>query len=81
MKGDLEGETYFFYGHYDKQPPFDGWEEGLGPCKPVIKNGKLYGRGGADDGYATYATVIALKCLQNQGVPLPRCVMLTEGDE
>ncbi len=50
------------YGHMDKQPPFPGWDEGLGPYKPVIrqKNGEsyLYGRGGADDGYAIFAAGI-----------------------
>lgn len=60
-----------FYGHYDKQPPFTGWEEGLGPNIPVIKNGKLYGRGGADDGYSTYGTMIAIKTVQSQNIPLP----------
>ena len=49
--------------------------------KPVIKDDKLYGRGGADDGYATYGTLIAIKTLQTLGIPLPRCVMITEGDE
>lgn len=63
VKGDTD-ETVFFYGHYDKQPPFNGWYEGLGPCIPVIRGDKLYGRGGADDGYATYGTLIAIKTLQ-----------------
>lgn len=74
-------KTLLFYGHFDKQPPFTGWDEDLGPCKPVIKDGKLYGRGGADDGYATYGTMLAIKAVQEQGIPLPRCVMITEGDE
>ena len=74
-------ETIFFYGHYDKQPPFTGWDEGLEAFKPVIKDNKLYGRGGADDGYATYGTIIAIKVMQDQGLPIPRCVMITEGDE
>lgn len=65
----------------DKQPPFTGWEEDLGPNKPVIKNGRLYGRGGADDGYSTYGAFLAIKAVQEQGIPLPRCVMITEGDE
>ena len=51
-------ETILMYGHMDKQPPLDGlWNEGLGPYKPVIKDGKLYGRGGADDGYAIFASI------------------------
>lgn len=76
VKGDLD-ETIFFYGHYDKQPHFTGWNEGLGPITPVIKDGKLYGRGGADDGYSTYGTFVAIKALQKQGVKIPRCVMIT----
>lgn len=69
-----------FYGHFDKQPPFKGWMEGLGPIIPKIIDGKLYGRGGADDGYSTYSTMLSLKALQLQGIKLPRCVMITEGD-
>lgn len=56
--------TVFFYGHFDKQPPFEGWLEGLGATKPVIKDEKLYGRGGADDGYSTYGTMLAIKAVQ-----------------
>lgn len=63
IKGDLPF-TLFFYGHYDKQPPFTGWMEGLGPTIPKIIDGKLYGRGGADDGYSTYSTMLAIKALQ-----------------
>ena len=53
--------TLFFYGHFDKQPPFEGWREGFGPTTPVLEDGKLYGRGVADDGYAIYAAVLAIK--------------------
>jgi acetylornithine deacetylase/succinyl-diaminopimelate desuccinylase-like protein len=63
IKGDLP-LTVFFYGHFDKQPPFQGWWEGFGATIPVIKDGKLYGRGGADDGYSTYGTMLAIKALQ-----------------
>ena len=55
--------------------------EGLSATEPKVIDGKLYGRGGADDGYATYSTMLALKALQEQKIPLPRCVMITEGDE
>ena len=39
--------TVLLYGHYDKQPEFDGWQPGLSPWEPVLRDGKLYGRGGA----------------------------------
>lgn len=70
-----------FYGHYDKQPPFTGWDEGLDPYKAVIRDGKMYGRGGADDGYSIYGSVAAIKLCQEQGLPHPRVVCLFEGDE
>jgi len=41
----------------------EGWAEGLGPTKPVIKNDRLYGRGGADDGYSIFAVCTAIKML------------------
>ena len=49
--------TVLFYGHLDKQPEMTGWREGLGPWTPLIEDGKLYGRGGADDGYAIFASL------------------------
>ena len=54
------GQTVLMYGHLDKQPEFSGWRNDLGPWTPKYENGKLYGRGGADDGYAAYASVAAL---------------------
>lgn len=74
-------ETVLLYGHLDKQPPLDGWHEGLGPWKPVIKNGRLYGRGGADDGYAAFASLTAIKALKLQGLPCARCVLVIEACE
>lgn len=70
-----------FYGHFDKQPPFVGWWEGFGPTTPVIKDGKLYGRGAADDGYSIYGSILAIKSMQEQGLKFPRCVIIIEGDE
>ena len=73
--------TVLLYGHLDKQPPMTGWEPGLGPWEPVLRDGKLYGRGGADDGYAAFASLTALRALQEQGVPHARCVVLIEACE
>ena len=73
--------NYLLYGHFDKQPHFDGWHEGLGPLKPVIKDGKLYGRGGADDGYAIFSYILALKGCQVSGLPHPKCLIILEGSE
>lgn len=73
--------SILMYGHLDKQPPFEGWEEGLGPYKPVIKNGRLYGRGGADDGYAFFSALSAIKAVQAQKQPHPRIVVLIEASE
>lgn len=80
IAGSAPGNV-LLYGHYDKQPEFDGWAEGLAPFKPVIRDGRLYGRGGADDGYAVFGSLVAIAALQDQGVPHPRCVVLIEGCE
>ena len=82
--GRAEGasqDTVLLYGHLDKQPEFNGWRRDLGPWTPKLENGLLYGRGGADDGYAVYAAITALEALQAQGLPHPRCVGLIESCE
>jgi acetylornithine deacetylase/succinyl-diaminopimelate desuccinylase-like protein len=71
-------DTVLLYGHLDKQPEFNGWRADLGPWTPKYEDGKLYGRGGADDGYAIYASLTALMALDQQGVARPRCVGLIE---
>ncbi|SEL76652.1 Acetylornithine deacetylase/Succinyl-diaminopimelate desuccinylase [Pseudoxanthomonas sp. GM95] len=80
--GEGTGEDcVLLYGHLDKQPEMTGWDEDLGPWKPVIKGDKLYGRGGADDGYAIYGSLSAILALQEQGLPHARCVILIEACE
>ena len=74
-------QTVLMYGHLDKQPEFTGWRNDLGPWAPKYEDGKLYGRGGADDGYAVYASVAAVQALKAQGVPHPRIVGLIETSE
>ena len=71
-------QTVLMYGHLDKQPEFTGWRSDLGPWTPQYQDGKLYGRGGADDGYAVYASIAAVQALKKQNVPHPRIVGLIE---
>ena len=73
--------TVLMYGHLDKQPEFEGWRSDLGPWTPVYQDGKLYGRGGADDGYAVYASVAAVQELKRQNVAHPRIVGIIETAE
>ncbi len=79
--GSTSTDTVLLYGHLDKQPEFSGWRPGLGPWTPKYVDGLLYGRGGADDGYAVYAAITALEALQAQGLPHPRCVGVIESCE
>src|SRR5690606_26255192 len=74
-------DCVLLYGHMDKQPEFTGWDPGLSPWTPVLRDGRLYGRGGADDGYALFGSLVALRALAAQGIPHARCVILIEGSE
>jgi acetylornithine deacetylase/succinyl-diaminopimelate desuccinylase-like protein len=74
-------ETVLLYGHLDKQPEFTGWLPGLGPWEPVLRDGRLYGRGAADDGYALFASLTAIAALEARGLPHARCIVLIEACE
>ena len=81
---DIPGEgrdTILLYGHLDKQPEMMGWTDGAGPWIPVLKDDKLYGRGGADDGYAMFAALSAILALHAQNIAHARCVVLIEACE
>jgi acetylornithine deacetylase/succinyl-diaminopimelate desuccinylase-like protein len=81
---DIPGQgddCVLLYGHLDKQPEMTGWADDLGPWKPVIKGDKLYGRGGADDGYAIFGSLAAIMALQAQKIPHSRCVVMIEACE
>ena len=74
-------DPVLLYGHLDKQPEMVGWAEGFGPWIPVLRDDKLYGRGGADDGYAIFSSLTAILGLREQGIPHARCVVLIEACE
>ena len=74
-------DTVVLYGHLDKQPEMTGWRDDLGPWKPVLEGDRLYGRGGADDGYAAFASLLAIEAAQAAGLAHSRCVVLIEASE
>ena len=73
-----DSRSVLFYGHLDKQPEMTGWRAGFGPWTPMIENHRLFGRGGADDGYAVFAALSAVAALDAEGIARPRCVGLIE---
>jgi acetylornithine deacetylase/succinyl-diaminopimelate desuccinylase-like protein len=79
--GNSDDDTVLLYGHLDKQPPVGGWGEGLGPWTPVLRDGRLYGRGAADDGYSGYAAIAAIEAVRAAGGSHSRCVVLLETGE
>lgn len=80
VPGESE-QTVLLYGHLDKQPEMSGWDEDLGPWTPVLRDNRLFGRGGADDGYSAYAAITAILALEEQGLAHARCVILIEACE
>jgi acetylornithine deacetylase/succinyl-diaminopimelate desuccinylase-like protein len=78
-------DTVLLYGHLDKQPEMTGWDADKGPWIPLLQGdaltGRLYGRGGADDGYAIFSSLTAINALREQGVPHARCILLIEACE
>ncbi len=79
--GASSDDPILFYGHVDKQPEASGWSEGKGPWTPVVENGRLYGRGSADDGYAMFGALGALLAVRAQGLPHARGLVLIEACE
>ncbi len=81
VPGARREDTVLLYGHLDKQPEMSGWADGKGPWIPVVEGDKLYGRGGADDGYAMFGALAALLALKDQDVPHARAVIVIEASE
>ena len=77
----LADRTVLMYGHLDKQPEMLPWSDGLGPWTPVLRGERLYGRGGADDGYSIVAALIAVQAVREAGGRHARIVVLIEASE
>lgn len=84
---DFKHKNVLIYSHADKQPPcdVDKWKPGTSPYGAEIvtdENGSyMYGRGSADDGYALFSTVAALKSLRSNNMPHPAVTLLIETSE
>ncbi len=81
FNGGSDSDPVLLYGHLDKQPEMVGWRDGLGPWTPVVEGDRLYGRGGADDGYSAFASLAAIEAAQVAGMTHNRCVILIEASE
>lgn len=77
----IDDDTVLLYGHLDKQPEMEGWRDDLGPWKPVLEGDRLYGRGGADDGYAAFASIAAIEAARAAGGSHARCIVMIEASE
>lgn len=73
--------TVLLYGHLDKQPALGEWSEGLAPWRPVLRDGRLYGRGSSDDGYSGYAAITALEAVRAARGEHARAVVVLETGE
>ncbi|WP_207511982.1 dipeptidase [Longitalea luteola] len=78
---DPSKPTVLVYGHYDVQPPdpLELWHSG--PFEPVIKDGRIYARGSADDKGQFYMHVKALEILQKTNTLENNIKFLIEGEE
>jgi len=78
---DASKPTVLVYGHYDVQPadPLELWHSG--PFEPVIKDGKVFARGSADDKGQFYMHVKALEVMDKTNTLCTNIKFLIEGEE
>ena len=61
--------------HLDIVPAGEGWTV-TEPFEPVVKDGKLYGRGTADDKGPAVAALYAMRAVKELGIPVKKNVRL-----
>jgi acetylornithine deacetylase/succinyl-diaminopimelate desuccinylase-like protein len=78
---DKNKPTILVYGHYDVQPPepLELWHSG--PFDPVIKDGKVYARGSADDKGQFFMHIKAMETLVKTNTMSTNIKFLIEGEE
>ena len=68
------GATGAMFSHIDTHVVEDGWT--TDPYEPVLKNGRLYGLGSADDKGGVAAMLVAAAALASEGEALPMVMSL-----
>jgi acetylornithine deacetylase/succinyl-diaminopimelate desuccinylase-like protein len=78
---DKTKPTVLVYGHYDVQPPdpLELWHSG--PFDPVIKDGKIYARGSADDKGQFFMHVKAFETMAATNTLTTNVKFIIEGEE
>jgi len=78
---DPSKPTVLIYGHYDVQPaePLELWHSD--PFNPVVKDGKVYARGSADDKGQFYMHIKALEVMSKTNTMVTNIKFLIEGEE
>ena len=77
FNGEKPGKTLMFNGHIDVMPADEVEEWTTPPFSPTIRDGKLYGRGTADMKGGLMAATMAVKLLQDAGIPFFGSVKIT----
>ena len=77
FSGEKPGKTLMFNGHIDVMPADEVEEWTTPPFSPTIRDGKLYGRGTADMKGGLMAATMAVKLLQDAGIPFSGSVKIT----
>lgn len=81
MFAGSEAPTVLIYGHYDTQPadPYDEWESE--PFSPVVRDGKIFARGAADDKGGVFPSIVAAEeAIKSGNLPV-NLKFLFEGEE